>query len=94
MSAAFACAAVRCEVGMPTKRRPCRRRRASASTAKAAVGAAAKSNDHVTLDQLHRSLGGGALEGVAVGIGRGSNRVHAITAAAAALARMSAIALA
>ena len=30
--AAFACAAVRSEVGMPTNRRPCRCRRASAST--------------------------------------------------------------
>jgi hypothetical protein len=37
MSAAFARAAVRSDVGMPTKRRPCRWRRASASTAKAAV---------------------------------------------------------
>src|SRR6516165_8894919 len=56
--------------------------------------ATAKPNDHVILDQLHRSLGGGALESVAIRMGRGRSRVHAVTAAAAALARMSAIALA
>ena len=56
--------------------------------------AAAKSDDHVILDQLHRGLGGGALESVAIRVGRGRSRVHDVTAAAAALARMSAIALA
>ena len=56
--------------------------------------AAAKPDDHVILDQLHRRLGGGALERVAIRVGRGRSRVHDVTAAAAALARMSAIALA
>ena len=56
--------------------------------------AAAKPDDHIILDQLHRRLGGGALESVAVSLGRGTRRIHDVTAAAAALARISAIALA
>jgi hypothetical protein len=56
--------------------------------------AAPKPDDHVILDQLHRGFGGGALESFAVGARRGRRRVHDAVAAAAALARMSAIALA
>ena len=56
--------------------------------------AAAKPDDHVILDQLHRGLGGGALESVPIDTGRGRSRIHDVTAAAAALARSSAIALA
>ncbi len=56
--------------------------------------AAAKPDDHVVLDHLHRGLGGGALESLHFGTGCGRSRIHDITAAAAALARSSAIALA
>ena len=56
--------------------------------------AAAKPDDHVILDQLHRGLGGGALESVLISAGRGRSRIHDVTAAAATLARISAIALA
>jgi hypothetical protein len=55
---------------------------------------AAESDHHVILDQLRRCLGGSALESVPFRVGRGRSRVHDVTAAAAALARMSAIALA
>ena len=68
----------------PRKRLDCKSRRR----------AAAEPDHHVILDQLHRGLGGGALESVAVGARRGRRRVHDAVAAAAALARMSAIALA
>ena len=56
--------------------------------------AAPKPDDHVILDQLHRGFGGGALESVPISMRRGRSRIHDVTAAAAALARMSAIALA
>ena len=55
---------------------------------------ATESDHHVILDQLHRCLGGGALERVAIRVGRGRSHFHDVTAAAAALVRMSAIALA
>ena len=55
---------------------------------------AAEPDNHVVLDQLHRCLGGRALERVPIRVGRGRSRLHDVTAAAAALARMSAIALA
>jgi hypothetical protein len=55
---------------------------------------AAEPDHHIILDQLHRCLGGRALERVAITVGRGRSGVHDVTAAAAALARMSAIALA
>ena len=55
--------------------------------------AAAKPDDHVILDHLHRGLGGGTLESVHFNTGCGRSRIHDITAAAA-LARSSAIALA
>jgi len=55
---------------------------------------AAESDHHVILDQLQRRLGGGTLECVAIRVGRRGGRLHDVTAAAAALARMSAIALA
>ena len=56
--------------------------------------AAAKPDDHVILDQLHRGLGGGALENIPISMGSGRSRIHDVTTAAAALTRMSAIALA
>ena len=56
--------------------------------------AAAKPDDHAILDQFHRRLGGGTLERVAISTGRRSSRAHDVTAAAAALARISAMALA
>jgi hypothetical protein len=54
--------------------------------------AAAKPDDHVLLDQLHRRLGGGPLKSVPISVGRGRSGVHDVTAAAAAIARISAIA--
>ena len=45
--------------------------------------AAAKPDDHVILDQLHRGLGGGALESVHFNRGCGRSGIHDITAAAA-----------
>jgi hypothetical protein len=54
--------------------------------------AAAKPDDHVILDQLHRGLGGGTLESLL--IIRRRSCIHDVTAAAATLPRISAIALA
>ena len=92
MPAALACAAVRSDVGMPTKRRPCRCRRASASTANAAVEPVPRPDDHALLDQLDRRLRRRALQRVAIRIGWDGGGAHGLAAPAVALARIAAMA--
>ncbi len=94
MSAAAAWAAVRSEVGIPTKRNPCRCRWARRLDCEGRRRAGAEPDDHAILNKFNRLLRSYALEGIPPVAGLGSGRGHDCAAAALALARMAAIAAA